>query len=202
MPFDSKNSKNTGMRELVKNSHIYQAENALTGLQCQMIIDAFEAHPTESHRGIAAKESDDIEHRFTVTPVDRDKEHWWAIDSMLCDACGQVCRDLAKHNDFFSVNEIYDRGYEIMRYMPGERIEWHSDYTSEGNIGRSAVVLWYLNDLQPDQGGRTTFKDFDVSIIPRAGNVVAYPPFWTHVHEGGVLKYGVKYLVITWLVLG
>jgi hypothetical protein len=39
-----------------------------------------------------------------------------------------------------------------------------------------------------------------VSIRPRKGALVLFPPFWTHEHRAVELRAGVKYIATTWVV--
>lgn len=49
-------------------------------------------------------------------------------------------------------------------------------------------------------GGETQFRYQEVTVAPRAGKLILFPPFWTHEHRGVTLQRGVKYLATTWVV--
>jgi len=53
-----------------------------------------------------------------------------------------------------------------------------------------------LNSLG-NQGGETEFEYQDLKIIPQAGKLVFFPPFWTHRHRGKVLQHGSRYIAVT-----
>ena len=92
-----------------------------------------------------------------------------------------------------------DMGYGIQRTLPGEYYHWHIDGGSHAFSHRQLVAIWYLNDVE-GPGGETQFRLQGVSITPRTGKLILFPPFWTHEHRGVTLQSGVKYLATTWVV--
>ena len=55
--------------------------------------------------------------------------------------------------------------------------------------------MWYLNDVE--NGGETEF--LNVSIKPKAGTLVVFPPLWMFPHKGNAPISGSKYLLSTYL---
>jgi hypothetical protein len=51
----------------------------------------------------------------------------------------------------------------------------------------------------PGPGGETEFLHQKLKVTPRPGNLVLFPPFWTHVHRGVTLQQGMKYSATTWV---
>ena len=48
-----------------------------------------------------------------------------------------------------------------------------------------------------------SFADFfyqDVSVLPEAGKLILFPPFWTHKHRGSEVLAKKKYIATTWIV--
>ena len=57
--------------------------------------------------------------------------------------------------------------------------------------------LWlYLND---NDGGETTFADYNIRVKPEAGKALMFPPLWTYQHTGEKPKNKPKYIVGTYL---
>jgi prolyl 4-hydroxylase len=87
----------------------------------------------------------------------------------------------------------------IKRYSPGgdERFQVHFDAIHQF-AHRYLVLLWYLNDVA--EGGETTFPQLEVSIAPRAGRLLMFPPNWQYQHEGTPPRSGDKYILSTYLL--
>ena len=71
----------------------------------------------------------------------------------------------------------------IKRYdrKDGGKFQLHFDSVHEVS-NRYLVFLWYLNDVAA--GGETVFPDLSVSISPKAGRLLMFPPYWMYQHEG------------------
>ena len=95
-------------------------------------------------------------------------------------------------------NRFKDTGYHIQRYQAGEYYHWHVDSGPGVFSQRQLVALWYLNDVQ-GPGGETEFAFQDLSVQPTAGDLLLFPPFWTHIHRSKTLESGSKYIATTWI---
>jgi hypothetical protein len=78
-----------------------------------------------------------------------------------------------------------------------DRFNMHIDTASANTANRYLAMFWYLNDVE--EGGHTNFPVQNMSIQPRRGRVVVFPPFWTHPHEGLPVTKGEKYLMSTYM---
>ena len=72
---------------------------------------------------------------------------------------------------------------------------WHEDW-SGSNWNRHIVLTMYLNDVK--DGGETEFLYQNLKITPEKGLVIAFPPYYTHVHKGHIPISNSKYIVTTW----
>ena len=87
----------------------------------------------------------------------------------------------------------------MKQYRPGgtEKFQLHFDAIHHV-ANRYLVFLWYLNDL--DAGGETRFPQLDVTVAPRAGRLLMFPPYWMYQHEGVPPVSGDKYIASTYLL--
>lgn len=87
----------------------------------------------------------------------------------------------------------------MKRYRPegDERFQLHFDAIHHV-ANRYLVLLWYLNDVA--EGGETRFPQLDVSVTPRAGRLIMFPPYWMYQHEGVPPRSGDKYILSTYLL--
>ncbi len=83
--------------------------------------------------------------------------------------------------------------------QPGQQFMWHIDARQNFAATRFLTILTYLNDVA--EGGETQFLQLRVSVKPKRGSVLIFPPYWTHVHRGAPPKSGVKYTAGTYAMV-
>jgi hypothetical protein len=105
-------------------------------------------------------------------------------------------------------NHIHDKitrleDFRIKKYSydEGDWFDLHIDANDDQSMQRYLAIFWYLNDIE--EGGETDFPMQGMSIKPKQGRVVMFPPYWTHPHRGNKLKKEntYKYLLSTYLHL-
>jgi hypothetical protein len=89
-------------------------------------------------------------------------------------------------------------GIRIKRYLPNnfDRFDEHVDAT-EGCEKRFLNFLIYLNDVE--EGGETEFPQLPLSVNPKAGTMVVFPPMWPWLHAGRKPISGPKYFAHSYL---
>lgn len=87
----------------------------------------------------------------------------------------------------------------LKRYRPGhdEQFQMHFDAINH-LANRYLVLLWYLNDVEG--AGETRFPQLGLSIPPKEGRLLMFPPYWMYQHEGVAPTSGDKYIVSTYLL--
>jgi hypothetical protein len=73
-----------------------------------------------------------------------------------------------------------------------ERFQLHFDSLGEV-CNRYLVFLWYLNDVAI--GGETEFPDLGLSVAPRAGRMLMFPPYWMYQHVARPPQSNDKYII-------
>lgn len=76
-----------------------------------------------------------------------------------------------------------------------DRFDTHVDVTDYASSRRFLSFFWYLNDVE--SGGETIFKD--LTIAPKQGTMVIFPPLWMFPHKGNPPISNPKYLLSTYL---
>lgn len=185
-------------QEVEAGSFIFKVPGALTGEQCDEIVRRFEALPDQQQTGRLGQtaQTDNSIKKTTDIPVSGNPD-WVDIDKQLFICLGEVLREFRRDYAFFQ-GSFKDTGYHIQRYLPGEYYHWHIDGGSHGFSNRQLVALWYLNDVEYP-GGETEFLYQGVSVQPKRGKLILFPPFWTHEHRSAKLQHGKKYIATTWL---
>jgi predicted 2-oxoglutarate/Fe(II)-dependent dioxygenase YbiX len=189
------------IREVKPGSFIFERPQALPPAFCDAVIDRFEANPEQQYEGrIGQIQSKDRAIKRTTDLVVSNKTDWKDVDEMLFRSLAAAMRELRETFPYFK-GPFKDVGYQVQRYEPGEFYHWHIDGGSHEFSQRQLVALWYLNDVE-GPGGETQFLYQDVSVKPRKGKLILFPPFWTHEHRAVELKAGLKYIATTWVVFG
>lgn len=80
----------------------------------------------------------------------------------------------------------------IERVMPGQGFDWHVDQT---DTARDRVVAGLLYLRTVAAGGKTEFAHQSTAVVPEAGKIVLFPPFWTHYHRGASPEADTKYVL-------
>lgn len=187
------------LEELAPGSFIYRRRRALTASFCDDVVERFEASPDEQYPGRVGqgaahegsiKQSVDL--RVSGRPA------WRDVDAALFDSLQAALSSIAALHPYFAANGFKDVGYHLQRYRAGGYYHWHVDAGPGEFSQRQLVAIWYLNDVPPP-GGETEFAFQNVKIRPARGDLVLFPPFWTHVHRAVAVGVVPKYIATTWI---
>ncbi len=78
-----------------------------------------------------------------------------------------------------------------------ERFQVHFDSIGL-KANRYLVFLWYLNDVT--EGGGTEFPELGMTVQPKAGRLVIFPPYWMYQHIGQQPISNDKYILSTYFL--
>jgi len=87
--------------------------------------------------------------------------------------------------------------YRIKRYSPeeNEAFDTHVDVQDYETARRFLAFMWYLNDVEA--GGQTEF--IDLTVVPKRGTLIIFPPMWMFPHRGLEPNSNSKYILSTYL---
>jgi|SRR5210317_415441 hypothetical protein len=106
--------------------------------------------------------------------------------------CGTDDKKFAMHFSL-GTNYIMDP-HNIQRIKKGRHYRWHHDFLPQQPT-RVLTFMWYLNTLEPDEGGKTGFIN-GRRVRPEAGKLILFPATWTCLHTGELIKANTKYLLV------
>ncbi len=87
----------------------------------------------------------------------------------------------------------------IKRYRVNADEAFQLHFDALGPVAnRYLVFLWYLNDVV--KGGETEFPAIGVSVAPKAGRLVVFPPYWMFQHQGKAPLTGDKFIFSTYFL--
>lgn len=105
--------------------------------------------------------------------------------------------------EFFPKTQYFEEP-RIKRYEPNKGVfNWHTDNRTIESSKRTLVMFFYLNDVE--EGGETKFRfepsSEEISIKPKAGSVLCFPPTWQYPHMGCTPISGPKYVISSYVQL-
>ena len=96
-------------------------------------------------------------------------------------------------------DHVWPSSYElehtrIKKYMPNtnDRFDIHADATQVRTIARFLVMFVYLSD---NESGYTTFPNRGISVQPKKGRLLMFPPNWCYPHIGEKVTDKPKYII-------
>ncbi len=90
--------------------------------------------------------------------------------------------------------------FNLQRYHSGQHFgSIHTERSGLSTLHRVYAWMTYLNDVNVEDGGSTSFTHYGLDIQPRKGLTLIWPAEWTHAHKGNVLKANSKYIITGWM---
>lgn len=171
-------------------------ENVLNKNECRLLIDTFES----------AKDLESINNngtpKFTQYNLTKNiKSHNNQIQYLH----NKLVKIVVSHRDSyykyidkrcFPEKHAFEQ-FRIKKYRNDneDRFDTHVDVTDHESARRFLSFFWYLNTV--DEGGETVFDE--LTIKPKMGSMVVFPPLWMFPHRGNKPISGEKYLLSTYL---
>lgn len=97
-------------------------------------------------------------------------------------------------NTYGSIIEWHD-SYGILKYGKGQKFINHIDDSPAAT--RRISTVYYLNDNY--SGGEINFPRFDVSLKPKANQMIVFPSSFVYNHSVDPVIEGTRYAVVSWL---
>ena len=182
------------MDELNDFIHIY--ENALESDVCDFLVSLFE-QTLDKHERF----ENEGKPNFTQFNLTENKEVSSEVNRIHNHAIKNVFTYRDKYYEFIDTRVFpKDHAFEqfrIKKYNPGgeDRFDTHVDVLDYASARRFLSFMWYLNDVET--GGETVFKD--LTIQPKKGTLLVFPPLWLFPHKGNAPISGPKYIMSTYL---
>ncbi len=87
---------------------------------------------------------------------------------------------------------------KIQRTLPGEGYHiWHCEHEPKLTNGRFLAWSVVLNDVE--EGGETEFLHQSLRFVPKKGQGLLWPAYFTHMHRGNPPLKGEKYIATGWI---
>ncbi len=178
-------------------------DDALPATWCARLLkgfDALSAHHARNGREVRAGLEDSAWTELNLTKHGDPATAAFfrnRIDEALARYNADVSLDIPVPNSQASADLVLKRYRPVGRAGPVERFQLHFDAINH-LANRYLVLLWYLNDVA--DGGGTRFPRLGVEVMPRAGRLLMFPPYWMYQHEGLPPESGDKFILSTYLL--
>ena len=163
---------------------------------CKSLIGIYEA----SHR----KERVENYRMPQFTQVNLNEEEKFGKFVQLCcykvvEVVKEYKKELPEYTEWFPSKILFEQ-LRVKKYEPGteDQFDTHVDIQDHQSAKRYLAFLVYLND--DFTGGTTTFPFHELTITPKTGRVLVFPPTWQYPHRGLPVTDGEpKYIMSTYL---
>ena len=112
----------------------------------------------------------------------------------------KYCKEdyVKKHSQLNKIHDWnVDDAYNLQKYNPGQG--YHiSHCENAGGLSLLRVLAWmiYLNKV--NDGGGTSFDNYNIQTLAVEGSLLIWPAYWTHFHHGIVSPTETKYIATGW----
>ena len=173
---------------------ILKIDDAISTNTCKKIIELFESNYIHSERIV-----NEGAPNFTQLNVNKQ------ISNLVSPLSGTVLNHLNQYKKQYSQFAKYFppkiclEEFRIKCYNSEweDRFDLHVDVTDKNSSIRFLSFLYYLNE--DFFGGETIFPEQNISINPKTGSLIIFPPTWQYPHIGTRIKSGKKYIMSTYL---
>lgn len=175
-------------------------DNVFTNEECECLIKLSEETPENYEIAKVNYYDEQI-----IDTNYRNNQRWLHFDKRLAEIIFEKIKSYIPNEFEGNPVSCLNERLSFLKYSPGEYFRAHEDgyYIRPDNTERSYITLQiYLNELNEEDGGATTFikntfnKIYqDYSVIPKVGRVLLFEH--NIEHEGSILKNGLKYCIRT-----
>ena len=175
--------------------YIQVYDNVLKPELCQTLIDKFETNKDQ-------QVSTDLENHRHFTEININQHEDWKM--MVQGTYLHLRPMIQRYKDDCKIKEKQwpsQYGFEeirFKRYLPNDKDEFkeHVDVGDYDSARRFLVFFLYLKD---NDGGSTSFSEYDTVVSPKAGRLLMFPPTWTYLHTGHKPLKTPKYIIGSYL---
>jgi hypothetical protein len=188
--------KRTKKTTIDLNDLIRVYDNTLEPEICDLLIQAFDNNPT-NHEVIDNNKKPAFT-QLNLTELSKSSESIDSIHKFI------ISKTFEYKNKYYELTDprVFPEShnfeyYRIKKYdTSGEQLfDTHVDVMDHESSRRFLSFLFYLNDVET--GGETLFTD--LTIQPKCGRLVVFPPLWMYPHKGCPPVSNEKYILTTYL---
>lgn len=175
------------------DDNIFIFDNVITDELCDKIIDAIEKGPTE-------KKEWDRGNNVVCESIDTFNLKDENVKREIDEGIFKIMSTITKVFALYDVKISTDSGYMLRKITGPTRFHMDSPFSGDLNNNTVRLVSIVLALNSDYEGGEFIFPQQRRKIKLKKGQLIAFPPYWTHPHGTSDLKNNtVRYTVTTWL---
>jgi hypothetical protein len=170
-------------------------DDVVTKELCESLINMFESSP-QLHEEIVLDGHRSFK-QITLQQHTELRPFGNALQEVFNTYISRYMKDCNVTDVMFPQQYSYEM-FRMKRYMPNDVDEFrdHVDVGNHDSARRFLVFFLYLDD---NEGGHTDFPQFNISVPPKTGRMLMFPPMWTHLHAGRKPIDKPKYIIGSYL---
>lgn len=174
-------------------------DHSLDETLCSRMIESFaglDRFQRPNGRGHRAGLDDSAWTELNVTPLS-DAHFLGMFRNFIDQALERYNRDVGLPIPIPNTPQIAE--LVMKRYRPGQNEKFQLHFDAINSVSnRYMVLLWYLNNVAT--GGETSFPVLKLSVEPKAGRLLMFPPYWMYQHQGLPPISEEKFILSTYLL--
>ena len=173
------------MEKLIDYVRVY--DNLISHRKCDEILEYCKECPWDEATTVGG----DNDYRACSSHA---VQHDTVLDDILYDVVNDALIEYCSEFHHFKCRT--DSGYTLLRYVPGNKYEVHTDQYMDYN--REVTIIINLTDDY--EGGDLSMFDGQYDIKLEKGNVVIFPSNFMFPHAIRPIVSGTRYSVVSWAV--
>ena len=170
-------------------------DDVVTEEFCDQIVAMFEENP-QDHEVIR------LEGHRQFNQVNLQEHNSWNpfseyLQPVFFDQIHRYCLDCNVTDRMFPEQFAFEQ-FRMKRYLHNG-IDQFDDHVDVGNFDTAKRFLVFFLYLSDPEGGETEFPQWDISVKPKKGRMLMFPPLWTHLHAGRKPIDNPKYIIGSYL---
>ena len=171
-------------------------DNVVDDQFCDELVEKFEQHQDQTFK-VAHGDRFNFQELRLLDHLDTFEHESNVLKDIFLGSVKRYKIDCNIQDVMFPTNVGYEN-FRMKKYEPNGKDQFNDhvdvgDYTS---ARRFLVFFLYLND---NEAGQTDFPQMDISVQPKKGRLLVFPPLWTHLHAGRPPVNTPKYIVGSYL---
>lgn len=174
-------------------------DNALDANVCRNIIDLIKKAKIDRVENKGYPQCD----MFNITSAAEDnvETDWIKVQNSLITVIKKYSEQYMKEigcSDYWPPeNSLEQIRYLSYKFEQNDRFDTHVDIVNHDSSRRFLAIYFYLNDVE--SGGETYFPTTDISVSPKEGRCLIFPPTWMFPHSGKAPLSNDKNIIVTYL---
>ena len=184
-------------------TNVFTVADVFTDAQCELIVDYITKNSALwQERGLGYTSGNNVECKFLILKdlIKSDMIGAKELDDLIFQRVNSVLKAFElKCPDF---KGIHDDGYTLRKIHGGTKRHIDGVHSKSGGYTNLVRALSFIAVLNDDyDGGIFNFPAQNLKIKVKKGEVVMFPPYWTHPHSVTSVGEGqARYTINTWIL--